>query len=152
VVNSEEFKTAVLNYSYTYYTRRWFRKIPHVVKGFDRNNGHSPLKIYEKFMSGASILQPEADGDIDIYLTLYFSSRNVVGYGYPDTVKTWINGKFFVAWLKTRAGRASIIGNIVHEYMHKLGYDDGAGEEHTVTYAYGNIAEEIALQNYSDEL
>src|SRR5574343_508957 len=135
VVNHEEFKNRVLNYSYTYYTRRWFRNIPHTVEGFDRDNGDSRAEIYAKFMSGATILQPEADGDMDIYLTLYFSNRNTIGYGYPDTVKTWINGKFFVSWLKTKEGRASIIANIVHEYMHKIGYDDGAGQENTVTYA-----------------
>lgn len=152
VVSSEQFKERVLNYSYTYTTRRWFRTFTHTVKGFDRSNGHSPEKIYEKFMSGATVLQPEADGDIDIYLTLYFSRVNTIGYTYADTVRSWINGKFFVAWLKNKQGRASIIANIVHEYMHKLGYDDSAGAIHTVTYAYGNIAEQVALEYFADDL
>ena len=76
-------------------------------------------EIYIHFMSGAEVLQPELDGEADIDLTIFNPKpwTTTVGYTYANTIKQWINRKFF--WALKIWG---VMGNIVHEWGHKLGF------------------------------
>ena len=138
-INSEEFKQRVLNYQY-------------MVNGEIVNNFKLPevnekylskQEVYDLIMSGKDKFNEEADGDIDIKVELYnkrFSSA--IGYTYPSTWKTWINYKFF-----RNFSDADVAGNIVHEYMHNLGFthafNSNATRQHTVPYAIGTIIRDI---------
>jgi hypothetical protein len=141
VANSGLFKRLVLDYDQY---MEGFKK-PYSSKFFP---DHSNKEIYNLFMSGADKFNPEPDNDMDLFLTSYYSRKNVVGYTYPSTFKTWVNRKFFVRRLKSKNGHAKIIGNIIHEYMHNLGFSHNkrwnSTRKHTVPYAYGRIAEEVA--------
>lgn len=142
VVNSKEFKQKIKGYKWTSggVTYNTFKKC----------EGLTNEEVYEKFMSGADKFHPEADRDIDLYTTLYYSRKGVVGYTYPNTFKTWINRKFFSSF-----NLAGIVGNIIHEYMHNMGFGHtsryNSTRKHTVPYAYGYVARDIA-QDKLDEL
>lgn len=77
-------------------------------------------EIYDKIMSGAEVLQPEIDNEADIDLTIFNPKpfQKVVGYTYGNTIRQWINRKFFWS-LKVY----QVAGNILHEWVHKLGFD-----------------------------
>ena len=119
-------------------------------KNFNRNSGDNRARILEKFMSGKDQFNKKADGDIDLYTTFYFSNNNTIGYTFGNTYKTWINKKFFLYRMETPEGRCKVIGNVIHEYMHNLGYSHSvrwnSSRQYTVPYAYGYIAEDVALQ------
>lgn len=148
-LNSPEFKDAVVNFSWTENYRRWFKKysIPHY--NFNENEGKNNLEIYDMFMSGADLQNPAKDGDMDLFLNLYFSNNGVIGYTYPTRPEIYINKKFFLYRLDSKEGNAAIIANCVHEYMHKVGfghsYYNNSSRPFTVPYAMGDIAEKITL-------
>jgi hypothetical protein len=121
VLNSIEFKNRFLN-------------LPLV-----QTNGNTNKQIYNQLMSGADKFNKESDSDIDVYITLYYSFRNTVGYTYPSTWWTWINRKFFSSF-----DFADVAGNVVHEYAHNLGYDHiRASDIWSVPYAIGYLVRDM---------
>jgi hypothetical protein len=70
----------------------------------------------------------------------------VIGYTYPTIVTTYANKKYFLSNLESMSGNAAIFANIIHEYLHKVGFDhsfyNNATRRYTVPYAMGDIAEE----------
>jgi len=117
VINSEEFKVR-------------FLQMPLV-----QTNNKTNLEIYNELMSGADKFNKEADKDIDVQITMYYSFKNTVGYTYPTTWFTWINRKFFSSF-----DYADVAGNVVHEYMHNMGYGHlRATDKWSVPYAVGYL-------------
>lgn len=119
IINSLEFKTAVLN------------------ADLIRTNGLKNSEVYDLFMSGKDQYEETADHELDIKITLYYSRGRTVGYTYPGTKRTWINRKFFSSY-----GYETIVSNIVHEYCHNLGFTHPSrGYTHkNVPYTYGDVA------------
>lgn len=135
-INSVEFEVLVLNYKFT------------DSDGFVREYFHytdlSRAEVLAKIFSGSEVLNPEADGEADIQIELDTSwTRNVIGYTYPTTPWQWIYAKFFRNW-----SAEEIAGNLMHEYMHKLGFDHEYqytyDREYSVPYALGYACEEYA--------
>jgi hypothetical protein len=121
VLNSIEFKNRFLN-------------LPLV-----QTNGNTNKQVYNQLMSGADKFNKELDNDIDVYITLYYSFKNTVGYTYPTTWFTWINRKFFSSF-----DYADVAGNVVHEYMHNVGYDHiRASDKWSVPYAIGYLVRDM---------
>lgn len=107
ITNHELFKQEFLRADFSGETSAWRHK--------------TNLEIYEHFMSGAEKLRPEKDNEADIDLDIFnpsLASRNTVGYTYGHVLKQWINRKFF--WAMAIWG---VMGNIAHEWGHKLGFD-----------------------------
>lgn len=139
-INSEEFKQRVLNYSY----EDRGQKINNFKSPETEGKSMNRREIYEYIMSGRDKFNKEADKDIDIKISLYHKRwSSAIGYTYPNTWKTWINFKFFKNF-----SDADVAGNIIHEYMHNLGFDHdfnwNSTRKHTVPYAIGTIIREIA--------
>jgi hypothetical protein len=147
-INSERFKYRVLTFSWTRYYRRWIRKYSEVVPHFF-DTEDSNAEVYAKFISGADMFNPAKDEDIDLFLSLYYSRNNVVGYTNPSERMIHVNTKYFIDNLNSREGMADIVNNIIHEYMHKVGYDhsffNSASRPYSVPYAMGDIAGECTL-------
>jgi hypothetical protein len=123
-INSKEFERRVMGYN------------------FDQTNGDSNYAIYLKFMGGADRYNPKKDGDLDVYITMYYSWGRAIGYTMPSTYFTWINRKFFSGF-----NHASIAGNVVHEYCHNLGYDHRRASDHdSVPYAIGYIVRDMIIE------
>lgn len=158
VLNSEEFKQAVLDYSWTDtngVVRKEFKldQYSYVDKETRKkvtvdldNQG-----VYDLIMSGWDKFSQEADKDLDVKATLYYKRwSNAIGYTYPSTFATWLNTKYMVG--SETAIVALIAGNIVHEYMHNLGFDHAFNwnptREHTVPYAIGYIVNRMVKGTY----
>ena len=143
VVNSDRFKKEVINY--------FWNNNGIIQPTYWMSDSKSNKEVYEMFMSGATKLDPNKDGDIDLYLALYYSYKGVIGYTKPSSsLNIWVNTKFFYSRLKTRKGNSQIIANIVHEYCHLLGFKHEffrcKKREHSVPYAVGRIAGNIAYE------
>jgi len=152
-INSEEFEQAVLNYQWKdeVFTQLNF-KSPHI-EYIDHETGKkvyrtemSNEEIYDLIMSGWDKFHQTYDGDIDIESHLHFKRwSSAIGHTYPSTFKTWLNTKFWTGSEKDII--ALIAGNIVHEYMHNLGfghaYKWNPTRDHSVPYAIGTIIRQI---------
>lgn len=104
--------------------------------------GKSNKEIYEMIMAGAEVLEPEADGEIDVWVEAYEANNRVVGYTTPGVLTTWVNKKFF-----DKYNYAEVACNIFHEWLHKIGFDHTSAKEITsVPYALGYLVEDLILE------
>lgn len=130
VVNSTEFRDKVINHIFN------------GEKTFNDNDGKTNEEIYESLMSGREDLLPTVDSEIDLDLTLYYSNNSTVGYTYPNTIKIWVNNKFFAGYTY-----GQVAANAIHEWTHKLGYThayrNNSSRPYSVPYAIGSIAREM---------
>lgn len=136
VINSEEFKQEILNYTY--------QKKPHFVN----NNGQTNEQIFATIMAGKETFTEQADSVADFDLTIYnsgWTGRNVVGYTNPGTSKIFMNRRFYSTFEPYE-----IAGNMAHEWCHKLGYDHDykrtARRAYSIPYAVGDIVVELGAK------
>jgi hypothetical protein len=136
VMNSNEFKQRVQNFTFQGETR------------FHQNNGMSNEQIYQHLMTGEEDLIPGVDRTMNFDLTLYRSKNpwsKVKGYTKPDTIRIWMNKKFF---RKTSWTAIDVAGNMAHEWVHKMGfghdYRHNADRPYSVPYAIGYIVGDVA--------
>jgi hypothetical protein len=136
IINSEEFKQRVLNFTFN------------GKKQFNKNQGKTNEEIYNHLMTGSEVLMPESRGVMNFDLTLYRSNNpwsKVKGYTKQDTMRIWINKKFFrkSSWKPKDAA-----ANMAHEWVHKMGYGHAfkynSNRPYTVPYAIGYILQDIA--------
>jgi hypothetical protein len=132
VVNSETFKSRVINFKNTKGER-----------AFASNKGLSNEQIFEIFMEGRETLQPDTAGVMNFYLSLYNAwwSR-VIGWTNGDINTININWKFFKNFQPNE-----VAGNLAHEWTHKIGFDHTSAAEHdSAPYAIGYIVDELAAK------
>jgi hypothetical protein len=132
VIRSSEFKNKIM--SYTYRGKREFID----------NNGKSNEEVYQSLLDASEDLLPGRDHTMNLELELYYNRwTSTVGYTTPDTLRIWMNNKFFSSYTP-----AEVAGNIFHEWTHKLGYDHDSSysesRDHSVPYALGYLIEELA--------
>jgi hypothetical protein len=105
-------------------------------------HGMSNQEIYDLMMSGAEVLEPIEDNEADLFLTMYYSNNSTVGYTYSNTKEKWVNKKFFDNY-----DASGIAKNLIHEWMHKLGFGHKSSKELTsVPYATGFLIEEMVKE------
>ena len=77
---------------------------------------------------------------------MYYSLRSTIGYTYPDTLRIWINRRFFRSFRPSQ-----VAANLIHEYMHKLGfthdYNNTPTRKFSVPYAVGRLIREMIDSN-----
>lgn len=133
VIATREFRAKVLTYSYNGKNQ------------FVDNGGLTNEQIYLKLLEGAEKLFPEEDYEMDLELELYYSSKNTVGYTYPDTVKIFMNTKYFNPYTPSQ-----VAGNIFHEWTHKLGFEHAVSysiaRDSSVPYALGYLIRDLGKQ------
>lgn len=130
VVATREFRAQVINFTYN------------GKRQFVDNRGFSNEEIYTILLEGKEELVPEIDNEMNLDLELYYSWRNIVGYTYPDTLRIWMNTKFFDHYTP-----AQVAGNIFHEWLHKLGFDHSSSHsssrDASVPYALGYLIRDL---------
>lgn len=134
VISSQEFKERVLNYSYDGKT------------AFFGNEGMSNAEVYQRILEGAEMMGNTSKNNImDVELELYHQKTNTIGYTYPNTVRIWMNMKYFTKYTPVK-----VADNLMHEWMHKLGFTHATAwsesRDHSVPYAIGYLVEELALK------
>lgn len=124
VINSKEFKDRVV-----------------LIKSFT-SSSQSGKQVLAKLLSGAESLQPLVDGEMDLGVKFYYANNSTVGYTNGSIKYINVNTKFFNQYTPS-----SVAANLVHEYMHKLGYGHAQtyskARDSSVPYALGSIVREL---------
>jgi hypothetical protein len=122
VLNSDTFKERVLKEQFTH------------------TNGKTSQQIYDDLMSGADSFNKKPDSDIDISCEMYTARfSKVIGYTSPGDSVIHSNSKFY-----DKFELSEIAMNIIHEYMHRCGFDHASASESTsVPYKIGYIVRDI---------
>jgi hypothetical protein len=132
VLNTEEFKQKVLHFTYL------------GEETFVQNNGYSNLEVYNLIMAGAEQYpkQTPVNHLMDLYTELYYGSSGVIGYTNPSVPTIYMNNYYFSDYTP-----GEIAGNLIHEWLHKLGFDHDynstARRPYTVPYAIGYIIDDL---------
>ena len=133
VIGSDEFRNAVLNYTYN------------GKKAFYDNGGLSNAQIYQKILDGAETLQPSKNNAMDIGVKIYTENSTTVGFTTTGSTMINMNTKFFNSY--TSVG---VSNNMMHEWLHKLGFvhavNYSPSRDHSVPYAIGTIMGQLALK------
>lgn len=137
VIASPEFRKRVLEYQYKGNNR------------FIDNHGYTNEEIYQKILDGAEMMGNKTKNNtMDVELELYHQKTKTIGYTYPNTVRIWMNKKYF-----SRYTPIKVADNLMHEWMHKLGFTHevtwSRDRDHSVPYAIGYLVEELA-EEYSN--
>lgn len=140
IVNSLEFKTKVINYMGK-------KGIQAYSKNYLWNNSNQRLSnedIYNLLMKGDEKMIPNTLGKMNLNVRRYWSSwwgRKTIGYTSPSSSKRInVNGRHY-----NRFEVNQMVGNIVHEWIHLLGFLHGKSNIHEeVPYVVGQIANEMA--------
>lgn len=131
VFASAEFKRRILNHRYR--GRRTYIQ----------NRGLSNYQIYKKILAGAETLRPHRNNAMDLEVALYTNHQSVViGHTHPSSKRIWLNTKYF-----NRFTTAQIAANLVHEWLHKVGfshdYHRSERRKYSVPYAIGYIVKDM---------
>lgn len=134
VLVTEEFRERVLNYEYK------------GEKKFFDNHGLSNEEVYQKIIDGAEKIGNTAKNHtMDVELELYHQATTTIGYTYPNTVRIWMNTKYFNKYTPVK-----VADNLMHEWMHKLGFTHAMtwskDRDHSIPYAIGYLLEELAAK------
>ena len=133
IVRTTEFRDRVLNHKFE-------GKLQ-----FSNNNGLSNAQIYQVLVDGSEELRPGSNNIMDLELELYTNNfTSTVGYTYPNTLRIWMNRKFF-----NRYSSEEVARNVFHEWTHKLGFghdsNSTARRPYSVPYALGSIIQDMAF-------
>jgi len=136
IVNSAAFKERILNFTYN------------GEKSFVQNNGMSNQQIYDDLMAGAEVYPTQSavdhkmDFDLALYKPKFYQSNNVLGYTDSSTSVIHINRNFY-----NQASVNEIAMNLVHEWVHKMGFDHDFNSTprrpYSVPYAVGYIVRDL---------
>lgn len=138
VMNSQQFKTAVLNYVYTYVKTSWFFRKQTVTSPRFAYTDLTNEEVYRLYMMGHDNSDGE-DNEMDLWVQAYYSNNGVVGSAYvgPNASNARKFNKKFMGSVDYMAG------NIIHEYGHRLGLGHPGSatalRAHSVPYATGEI-------------
>ena len=115
-------------------------------RGFYLSRGFSNMEIYQLILNGTERLYPIRNNAMDVEVELYadFESR-VLGFTVPRSKRIWMNKKYFLKF-----SPAEIAANLIHEWLHKLGFDHERdrteARKYSVPYAIGYIVKELAQE------
>jgi hypothetical protein len=141
IVNSVEFKTKVISYMGK-------KGVQAYSKNYLWSNSKERLSnedIYDLIMKGDEKMVPDTIGKMNLNVRRYWSSwwgRRTIGYTSPGSSKRInVNGRHYKGFEVNQ-----MVGNIVHEWIHLLGFLHGKSNIHEeVPYVVGQIANEMAL-------
>lgn len=124
VVATDSFKNKVVNYDSPYTVNMFY------------DSTNTPANIYKHILDGNEVLQPTKDNELDVEVQFYYEASSVVGYTSSGTKRIYVNTKFFDTYTPS-----NVAGNLMHEWLHKLGYKHSAAftvmREYSVPYAIG---------------
>lgn len=130
VIATEAFRTKVLNFTYA------------GVRRFVDNKGRTNAQIYQSVLDAAETLKPIKNNTMDIGVKMYYASNSVVGYTSTAYSYINVNTKFFSNYTANQ-----VAGNLMHEWLHKLGYSHDASatasRPYSVPYAIGYMIRDL---------
>lgn len=140
VFSSDEFRDRILKHEFN------------GKRSFHLNKGLTNREIYRRILEGMETLSQEENNAMDVEIELYsdFDSP-VLGYTYPRSKRIWMNLKYF-----NKHSPAEVAGHLVHEWLHKLGFDHERerhpDRKYSVPYAVGYIVRDIAREMANEDM
>jgi len=134
VVNSPEFKNKVrsMNYQVGKYS----------YKGYSQTNLNSS-QVLETIFKAKENFSGGQDGQIDVFLDMYYENSDVIGYTDTDDKFVHMNRFFHQHYSASEVAR-----NIFHEWLHKINHDHSyeynAYRPHSVPYKLGQLVMDMA--------
>ena len=142
--NSKNFQEKILNYAWRENTYKGFwrwKKISsyRVYRAFSNNEGRSNKEVFNHLIKGKENLSDKENSQMDITVKIdRRNKRSVLGYTYPNSVAQYIYTLFF-----KNGSVEEIAGNMVHEWVHKMGYKHGkyysTSRQNSVPYGVGYL-------------
>lgn len=133
VIQSEEFKNRVLNFTYN------------GSKKFIDNNGLTNSQIYYKILNAAEKLLPVIDNELDLNIKTYYTSSSTVGYTSSNINYINFNTKFLNSYSVSETAKT-----MIHEWLHKLGFGHAyyysTSRNYSVPYGIGKIMMDLAAK------
>lgn len=133
VIQSEEFKRRVINFTYN------------GSKRFVDNNGLTNTQIYYKILRAAEKLLPVIDNELDLNIKTYYSSSSTVGYTSSNINYINFNTKYL-----NRYSLSETAKTMMHEWLHKLGFGHAyyysTSRNYSVPYGIGKIILELVAK------
>ncbi len=130
VIGTEAFRTKVLNHIWSGATQ------------FANNLGRTNAQIYQTVLDAAETLQPAKNNTMDLGVKMYYENSTIIGFTNGSITYINVNTKFF-----DQFNAAEVAGNMMHEWMHKLGYDHDFSvtpqRPYSVPYAIGYLVRDI---------
>lgn len=129
VVATEKFRNTILKYSYN-------------GTGMFSTTSKSNSQVYQSILDAAEKLTPSKNNTMDLGVKLYYEDNTVIGYTNGSITYINVNTKFF-----NQFSANEVAGNLMHEWLHKLGYDHDfdvtARRPYSVPYAVGYLIRDI---------
>jgi hypothetical protein len=130
VIGTEAFRTRILNYTWS------------GAKQFANNIGRTNAQIYQTILDAAETLQPSKNNTMDLGVKMYYENSSIIGFTNGSITYINVNTKFF-----DQFNAAEVAGNLMHEWLHKLGYDHDFSSTpqrpYSVPYAIGYLVRDI---------
>jgi hypothetical protein len=106
-------------------------------------------EIWNYFINGAEVLDPELDNEIDIYVDDYYKPTRTIGHTYPSDPYIYTNTKYFDHTSSKNSG-----SNFLHEYGHKKGfshdYKDTPRRDFSLCYQLNEVYEQVWEELFGD--
>jgi hypothetical protein len=139
-LNSEKFKTSVLDFTFDSEKTFYYRKN---LFGRYVDKPYSNTQVYDIILNGTELPGNIALNQMDLYLVLLPSiNPTVVGYGNPGSREIYTYRNWFEKFTE-----AEYAAHITHEWCHKLGFDHSHNHtrkrKYSVPYAIGDLVEEL---------
>lgn len=136
VLNSQQFKDAVLNYTTDGKPTFSFKK--NLFHSFEI---YTNKQVFEMIQQAHEVPGNVTDGSVDLYLELLNGGGgSTVGYGNPGNETIYTYSEWFDAQTE-----ASIADHIAHEWTHKIGFDHAKyawqdkNRDRSVPYGIGEL-------------
>lgn len=140
VVNSSEFREAVLSMRY----RVWGRSY----RGFAQTSD-SAETVLKKILQAEENFSGGSASSIDLNLDMYYEESDTVGYTNPDDPFMHMN-----RYIHDSYSAAQTAGNIFHEWLHKINYGHSfygmPQRPHSVPYKLGDLLATMAAKIESE--
>lgn len=140
-IHSESFRESVINYNWEDDQGRKYHR-------FHMSHNLRNSVVYNRIVSGKDIFEKtqKPDGILDFELFPFLSRPSHKAYTKPNSKRIFIN----VSWAKN-SNELGILGNLIHEYCHNLGFGHSRNGKlvkyytHTVPYAISRLAMSVSI-------
>ncbi len=139
-INSDEFRTKVLNFKY--------KKGRHYHQDFKLNKGKTRNQIFDIFMSGKDPYD-DTDKVLNIHIKPYIKKIKVHATTYKNVRSVFLNTLYLDYCMKnTKTGNSKMAGTLIHEYIHIMGFSHYTNKAKkkdmpTVPWGIGNIIKKL---------
>lgn len=112
---------------------------------YSEARGYSTSQIYDLFMAGGDGPGNVKDKVVTIDVTGFYKRSSTIGWTTVNGVKTYINTRFL-----DNFGPHEVLGHLMHEYCHRLGFVHRWRKSASVPYKVGYCVRDCYVDFYKE--